>query len=284
MWRVQIYLAGCLLLQGCGSMPSPEQRALEGAETITWSAPSGRVVGLRAGDAQGRRVILVHGTPGSASDWSSYLTDPPAGLELVALDRPGFGASEPWGALPVLADQAAAIEPLLVERDGRWPVLVGHSLGGPIVVQAAVEYPGRVGALVVLAGNLDPELEGLRWYNTLGSLVSPLLSRPLRNSNRELGPQRAQLEALAPRLAEVSCPVIIVHGTEDDLVPFANALFLEQALSGAASVELRSLEGVDHFFIWTWPDEVRAAIERAAGWGAAGVLGGSVEGVLEVGD
>ena len=208
----------------------------------------------------------MHGTPGSWDNFSAYIEDPPPGLELVALDRPGFGSSEPSHAVPALTDQVAAIEPLLVERDGRWPVLVGHSLGGPIIVRAAVEHPDRVGGLVVLAGNMDPELEDLRWYNHVGAFISPFLSRNLRNSNDELGPQRAELELLAPLLDQVRCPVLIVHGLDDDLVPFENAEYLWDALENAARVELKPLEGENHVFLWTRPEVVRAAIEKVAGW------------------
>ena len=144
------------------------------------------------------------------------------------------------------------------------PILVGHSLGGPIIMRAAIDYPDRVGGLVVLAGNLDPRLEKLRWYNHVGAFVSPFLSRSLRNSNNELGPQRRELEELEPLLTQVTCPVWIVHGTEDDLVPYANATFLAGSLPNAQRVELTTLEGADHFFLWTHEAAVRTAIEIAA--------------------
>ncbi len=57
---------------------------------------------LRAGDATGTRVILVHGTPGSAEAWTDYLLRPPAGVDLIALDRPGFGRSGPQDAVTSL--------------------------------------------------------------------------------------------------------------------------------------------------------------------------------------
>ena len=208
----------------------------------------------------------MHGTPGDATNWGRYLPDPPAGLELVALDRPGFGESEPKRAVPSLERQVAALVPALVEAGGdRRPILVGHSLGGPIILRAASDHPDLVGGLVVLAGNVDPELEKLRWYNYAGAVLQPFLSRDLRNSNDELFDHREELEELVSRLDRVRCPVLIAHGTEDELVPYANAVYLADALPEEARTELVTLEGGDHFFIWSRPEVVWEAIEALAG-------------------
>ena len=55
---------------------------------------------LRAGDASGPRVILVHGTPGSATAWTDYLLQPPSGplrpkpgLSSATISRPAGGCS-----------------------------------------------------------------------------------------------------------------------------------------------------------------------------------------------
>ena len=86
-------------------------------------------------------MILVHGTPGDATAWTDYLETPIDGAEMIAVDRPGFGCSTPRTAVPSLEAQARALEPLLVERGGAWPILVGHSQGGPIIVRTAIDYP-----------------------------------------------------------------------------------------------------------------------------------------------
>ena len=221
---------------------------------------------LVAGDPQGLRVLLVHGTPGSAEGWTDYLLEPPPGVELVALDRPGFGRSGPEGALVRLADQAAAVAALL-PGDGRRVVLVGHSLGGPIVARVAAEHPDRVAAVVLLAASLDPELERIHPLQPIGAWrpVRALLPRAIRNSNAELmalRPELVDLEALLPR---VSAPVLIVHGSDDDLVPVANVPYLQAHLSGARCLVTRLLPGRNHFLPWNAEPEVRAAIAWATG-------------------
>ncbi|XAL98501.1 alpha/beta hydrolase [Phycisphaeraceae bacterium D3-23] len=115
-----------------------------------------KVAWYRAGDPDAPRILYLHGTPGSASDYEAYLLDPLPGRESVAADRVGFGRSEAGpdkhGALVSFEQQAVELAPLLVERGGAGTLIVGHSLGGPIALRLAADYPDRVAGVVVLAG------------------------------------------------------------------------------------------------------------------------------------
>ena len=260
---------------GCFSIPQPDadeaQLAVLPRITHSFLAPSSRkegdlrsVVARRGGDESAtRRVIYVHGTPGDAAAWADFLIDPISGTESVALDRPGFGESDPR-ALPPLLDQVRAIEPFLTESADGWPILVGHSLGGPIIALAAAEYADRIGGIVIIAGSLDPGLEKRRWYNYVAPLFYWLLPQPLVRANQEIWPLRGDLERLEERLDEVTCPVLIIHGREDDLVPFANVPFMKERFTAAESVEVLPFDDVGHFLIWVepWESEIRAALER----------------------
>lgn len=263
-----------LLLVACSGPPAPATSAarIAALPRSDYAVPALgiRVSMLRGGDPAGRRVILVHGTPGDAAGWADFIAAAPPGQDIIAIDRPGFGSCGPDGAVVSLRDQAAAIEPLLVRRDGRWPILVGHSLGGPIVAQAAADFPGRVGALIIVAGSLDPAQEHIHWAQPIGEwrLVRGLLPRALRNANRELMALKPQLEALAPRLSALRCPVEVVHGTKDQLVPYANVAFLRARMP--AGMAVTTLEGRNHFLPWTSAGEIRAAIARAAARADAG--------------
>ncbi len=219
---------------------------------------------LRAGDARGTRLILVHGTPGSATAWADYLAHPPAGVEVVALDRPGFGQSGPAGAMPSLADQAAAVRALL-PADGRPVVLLGHSLGGPVVARVAADVPGRISAIVLLAASLDPGLEEIHPMQHVGdwAWVRAMLPRVIRNANTELMALKPELEALALALPQITAKVVILHGTEDNLVPVANVPFMQARLTGARCVKTTLLTGRNHFLPWNSETDVRAAIAEA---------------------
>ena len=76
----------------------------------------------------------------------------PAQLHAVAIDRPGYGASQRPAA--GFKANAQAVLDDLDERGVDTAVLVGHSWAGGVVLQAASLAPDRVKAVVLLAGSV----------------------------------------------------------------------------------------------------------------------------------
>lgn len=274
-----IIVAAAAAMPGCfgaGGMTLEESGLPITKEFVRLSLKDGSreqsVAVYRAGEPTAARVIFVHGTPGSAGAWTRYLLRPIDGFEMVALDRPGFGESTPRRAVSSLADQASAVEALLGDAGaGGKAILVGHSLGGPIVARVAAENPERVGAIVIIAGSLDPGLERVHPAQYFGNVfpVSSLLPSHLRVANRELIPLKRELRELEAMLGRVTCPVVIVHATDDSLVPYANVAFMVERMGSAAAMEVMTLEAGDHFLPWNSEATVREAIERAAGLAAS---------------
>lgn len=261
-------LCATALTLGACSIPGPATDEKEMLATLpghTLDLPAYKVNYLDAGDATGRLVIFVHGTPGDAYAWTDYLMHVPKGYRYVAIDRPGFGASGPEDAVVSLAEQAKAIAAIIRAHNNGKAVLVGHSLGGPIVAQLAADDPDLVAALVILAGSLDPAQENVPLIQYIGDTwpVSALLPRMIRNANREIIALEPQLEALSPRLAGIKVPVTIVHGTKDDLVPFANVAFIKTHMTHAKGMDVTTIEGQNHFLPWNSKPQVEAAIAKA---------------------
>jgi pimeloyl-ACP methyl ester carboxylesterase len=244
--------------------PTATSDEIAGLERGYFALPGGtasKVSYLRAGDPDGRRVIFVHGSPGEAGGWADYLLHVPPGFEYIAIDRPGFGASNPDDAEPSLKRQAAALAPLLQQRLGKWPILVGHSLGGPIIARAAADQPGRIDALLILAGSFDPKLERVHPMQPVGEWwgVRDMLPRHLRNANRELLTLKGELDILQPRLQTLTLPMTIIHGTNDTLVRIENVAFMRRHLAGTKPLTVELLPEQGHFIPW----ERRDTIERA---------------------
>lgn len=229
--------------------------------------PAGVPISLltRSGNAPVGRLVLVHGTPGSADGWGPWLSDPVPGFRVVAVDRPGHGASGPSRAVTSLAEQADLIAGATLPDDGSATVVVGHSLGGAVAACIAARHAERVHALVLVAAALDPELERVHPLQRLARRgpLRAVLPRTLRHANDELLALRGELDALAPDLARIRCPVFVVHGTHDRLVPVANVDYLQRKLVGAPILEVELLRGQDHFLPWKAVAQLRRIVAAA---------------------
>ena len=69
---------------------------------------------------------------------------------------------------------------------------------------------------------------------------------------------------------EIRCPVAIVHGTDDELVPYGNVAYMQAHLTRAKSVNVVTLEGAGHLLPWRRSAQVREALIRLIGQGAGG--------------
>jgi pimeloyl-ACP methyl ester carboxylesterase len=94
-------------------------------------------------------IVLLHGQPGSGSDWQQLADQLPRMLRTVAPDRPGYGASR-LAAGGFAVNARAVVAELDARGIGR-AVLVGHSYGGGVALSVAGMAPERVEALVLLA-------------------------------------------------------------------------------------------------------------------------------------
>jgi pimeloyl-ACP methyl ester carboxylesterase len=102
---------------------------------------------------RGRPVLMVHGFADSSYCWHANarpLVD--AGFRVVLVDQPGLGRSEipPEGYLYSMENQAAQVIRLADRLQLNRFSLVGHSMGGGIVLYLCLRHPGRVDRAVVL--------------------------------------------------------------------------------------------------------------------------------------
>src|SRR5206468_5756582 len=104
-------------------------------------------------------LVFVHGSPGSWSAFEKYLKDSALlkHFHMIAIDRPGFGYSD-YGEAEHLDEQAKLIGSLLHQLKTDKPMfLIGHSLGGPLIIELAYNNPDLINSLVILAGSVDPQ-------------------------------------------------------------------------------------------------------------------------------
>lgn len=241
-----------------------DEEALEGVLRASVDVPELGVSlsYLAGGDPAGQRIVFVHGSPGTATEWVRFLADVPDGQYRIAVDRIGYGESHPENASTDLKLQAMALGSLLAAEDGRRSVLIGYSYGGPVVLQTALEMPERVAGLLLIAAAADPELEEVHPLQNLAAMepFAQLLPRELENANAELMELRGHLDAMKDGLARLDGPVSIVHGLRDTLVPPENVVYLQRHLSAAAPMRIFLVEDGDHFLLWSHKDILDQAL------------------------
>jgi pimeloyl-ACP methyl ester carboxylesterase len=259
-------VAGCSVLSPSFEPAAPPPPMVElGVVGRTVEVDGGSIYVVSNPARSGPAVVFVHGSPGTWEAFRRWLTEPAlvARARLVAVDRPGFGGSDRGRAQPSLAVQARQIAAALAAVGVERAVLVGHSLGGPVIARMAVDAPRLAAGLLFIAPSIDPALEKRRWYNVFGAMqvVQWFLPVDWVTSNREIWPLRGELERLSPALARVTVPVIVVQGADDELVPSANAEFVQRAFT-AAEVEVRRVPGAGHFLLWEQPELVTTAVKE----------------------
>lgn len=219
---------------------------------------------IQTGKPDAPTLVFIHGSPGSWDAYKSYLVDATLikNYRIIAPDRPGFGKSNFRQSLG-LQPQAELLNALLAELDNGKPyTLIGHSYGGPLIVRMALDNPELHKNLVILAGALDPEAENPeKWRIPLKSFpLKYLVPGALRPSNDELWLLKQELWDMEKELAQLTQRVLIIHGTEDQLVPYQNVPFMKNHFTSAEALKVLSLEKENHFIVWSQEELVKNEI------------------------
>ncbi len=178
--------AALATLAGCAALLDGRIDAREARAEAEWP-PVGEIVVLGDGRrvhakvaGSGPDLVLIHGANGNLRDFSFDLIDRlTEDYRVIALDRPGFGHSDPIGPAdesPVAQAEtlAAAARKLGAER----PIVLGHSYGGAVALGWGLAAETPPAALVIVSGASNPWPGGLGWrYRlTTGPLAQHVLN------------------------------------------------------------------------------------------------------------
>ena len=247
---------------------------------------------------RGPKLLLVNGYAATGADWDpTFVADLAASHEVICPDNRGIGDSE-LGEGEVTADGMAADLEALLDALGAGSVpVVGWSMGGFVAQRLAVRAPQRVSALALIAtdpgGGHSVAAEPAVWSRLVdrsgtpreqaSRLISLLFPPSLAPGvDAEFGDLVAAARAgLAPATLDAQeaamqawhdgegagsaggagPPALVVHGSEDVVIPPANAAALAARWPGAR-VEL--LDGCAHAVMAQEPQRVAAAIRDLA--------------------
>ena len=205
-------------------------------------------------------LLFVHGTPGSWNAFQHYLMDSTLlqHYRIISIDRPGFGYSDFGNAMNLSAQTDIIASWMDSVNNKKLFIIIGHSLGGPLAVKLAAARPKYIKDLVILAGSLDPAAENPeKWRPVLfRTPLNFLVPGALRPSNEELWYLKRDLKEMTADYEKITCPVYILHGTKDMLVPYSNVAYAKKMFTKSTMVKVTTFEKENHFIVWTRKREI----------------------------
>lgn len=234
-------------------------------------------------------LVLLHGFGGIGSVWRDVASRLSPAQPILAPDLPGHGRSLglPAGGAGRIAKAVLAE---LEERGHASFHLCGHSLGGAAAALMALRHPERVRSLTLLApGGFGPDINGqalAHWRDArdagnlrqaLAPMVAPgfvfeegliaelAAARSLPGSHQALeaifasmfaGEEGRQGVLPVADLGRLTCPVTVLWGTEDRILPFTQTEGLPPSLS------VIRLDGAGHMLIEECPAAVADSLGR----------------------
>lgn len=247
---------------------------------------------------EGPTVLLLHGWPTSSYLWREVMPPIATANRVVAVDLPGFGASEK----PLDADygfdfHAGVLDGFLAALGIEQVALGVHDLGGPIGLDWARRNSDRVTAMALLNTLVYPEFsdavlafvdacskeetrkflsspEGLEAAMQLGladptrltdevlaAVREPFATEDARTALMDAGKglEPAGFERIAAWLPTIEFPVRGVYGAQDRILPEI-AETMERLATDVPQAELTALPDCGHFLQEESPAEIGALL------------------------
>lgn len=139
------------------ALSSPARAGSQGAVSGTATSPDRIPIRYHAAGKGDPALVFVHCGGCERGFWDGQVAHFAAKHRVVALDLAGHGQSgggrKDWTMPAFGQDVVSVVEALGLKR----VVLIGHSIGGPVVLEAARRMPGRVAGLVLVDTMVDFE-------------------------------------------------------------------------------------------------------------------------------
>jgi len=241
-------------------LPDPARAGLPDAQALTltmadgtrlagWFLPPAGVVVPQGTSSPG--LLWFYGNGENIAALATVLREfRPPGTALLVVDYPGYGASGGRARENTVYEAADLAYATLAARPGIDPARIfvyGRSLGSAVATHLAATH--RVAGLI-----LESPLTNAR---EMAARAYPFLPRFL---------VRLRLDNLAT-IARVRCPVLVLHGTADQVIP--TDMGRRVAATAAGPAELVLIDGADHNDTydvggWAYRDTVWAFLQRTS--------------------
>jgi fermentation-respiration switch protein FrsA (DUF1100 family) len=280
---VALLLAGCVerlfFYPDSAQYTRPEQYGLQHEDVLFTAADGSRLHGwwLPAKGAALGSVLHLHGNAANVSNHLPLVAWlPGAGFNVLMLDYRGFGRSQGRPTLDGVVDDAAAALAYLRTRpgvDGGRLIVLGQSLGGA----TALRLLARDGDGVRLAV-IEAAFASYRGIARDAAMQSVVLAPLVPIAAPALPPTS---DDPVTALARLRVPLLLVHGTDDEVIPFRHGEQLAAAapagtpfvrVDGARHMESLSRADVQRRVLDAMVAAVRRGARHPAGLSAPAAL------------
>ena len=264
----------------------------------------GKTVYYERHGESGQPLVVLNGLMMSTTSWKPFVADFSRHNRLVLVDFLDQGRSsrmtQPYGH----DVQIRLVDALLDELGWETANIMGLSYGGNIAIQYALAYPRRVRRLILANSGCrtSPWLQkiGDGWNEVAASGSGPayyLTTIPTIYSTRFFEENAAWMEGreatlteyfsnpevlsrlsrltdssrpfdVSDRLGEISCPTLILSGSEDGLVPPTEQELLRKGIRGSSHI---TLNASGHATMYEYPAAFAALVTGFANLGDEGI-------------
>jgi len=224
-------------------------------------------------------ILLIHGAGGSNLSWPAEIRRLPD-QRVLALDLPGHGKSSGLGKCSI-ADYMRIVLDVMDALNLYKVIVIGHSMGGGIALNLALDLPERVLGLGLIATNArlrvsQAILDGLSHPRTSSRTIQTIVDWSFGGQVDETQKKLAAhlLEKTRPsvlrddfvacndfdvseRLPEINKPTLIICGTEDRMTPLRSSESMAGKIPGSA---LQTIDLAGHMVMLEQPRRVASIL------------------------
>lgn len=231
----------------------------------------------KRGPAGAPALFLIHPAGGTHLDWPPQLRRLPQAA-VYAVDLPGHGRSAPPGRQRI-ADYAAVLQDMIATLQLDRLVLAGHSMGGAIAQELALQQPEWLRGLVLMGTGAQLPVNARLLAQTTDDFEAAVDFMVRYSWSREapadlIAAGRAQLAQTSPEvlrgdlhacnrfdrrddLRRITVPTLVITGSADRMMPPA---FGEALAAAIPQAQLLQLEGAGHMLMLEQAAAVAAAV------------------------
>lgn len=222
-------------------------------------------------------LLLIHPAGSTHLVWPAQLRRLPQAT-VYAVDLPGHGRSAPPGRQRI-EDYAAVLQEMITTLQLDRLVLAGHSMGGAISQELALQQPGWLRGLVLMGTGAQMPVNARLLAQTTDDFEAAVDFMVRYSWSREapadlIAAGRDQLAQTSPEvlsgdlhacnrfdrragLRRITVPTLVITGSADRMMPPAFGTALAAAIPQAQMLEL---EGAGHMLMLEQPGAVAAAV------------------------